>query len=319
MSRPLRIEFPGAVYHVMNRGSAYQKIFIDSKDKELFLRTLSETHMLWGIEVFAYCLMDNHYHICLRTPEGKLSRVMKHLNGLYTQRFNKIHGRDGTLFRGRYKAILIDADEYLTSVVRYIHLNPVEARCVKKPQNYRWSSHRAYFETKEATKWLNVQEVLSRFADAGAYQEFILSGNAGRINDFYGSGRQGSVLGGERFLDRIRSRTGKLSLEYPRHERLLIRPSADRVVGLVADTYGVAREDVIKGCRGKENEARKVAMYLVKRSCDLTLQEIAERFGVGSYGAVGWACHAIRSKTATNRRFKKKVECIEKDIYQQKI
>ena len=203
MSRPLRIEFPGAVYHVMNRGSAYQKIFINNEDNELFLRTLSETHSLWGIEVFAYCLMDNHYHILLRTPEGKLSRAMKHLNGLYTQRFNKNHGRDGALFRGRYKAILVDADAYLTSVVRYIHLNPVEAKCVKRPQDYRWSSHRLYLEDKNVPQWLKGQEVLNHFASLEEFQQFVLSGNERSINDFYGLDRQGSVLGGERFLERL--------------------------------------------------------------------------------------------------------------------
>ncbi len=98
MARPLRIEYPGAVYHVMNRGSARQVVFKDKSDYESFRRTLSETHELWGVEYFAYCLMGNHYHVCLRTPEGNLSRVMRHVDGLYTQRFNRAHRRDGALF-----------------------------------------------------------------------------------------------------------------------------------------------------------------------------------------------------------------------------
>ncbi len=125
MPRPLRIEYPGAVYHLMNRGSARQKVFLGSADYREFLKTLSEAHDLWEIEVLAYCLMPNHYHLCLRTPRGNLSRVMRHIDGLYTQRFNRGHRRDGSLFRGRYKAILVDADEYLLAVVRYVHLNPV--------------------------------------------------------------------------------------------------------------------------------------------------------------------------------------------------
>src|SRR5881296_3396831 len=126
MARPLRIQFPSAVYHVMNRGTARQVTFLSDEDYGECLKTLSEAHSLWGIEVFADCLMRNHYHVCLRTPKGNLARVMRHVDGLYTQRFNRRHGRDGTLFRGRYKAILVDANEYLTAVVRYIHLNPVE-------------------------------------------------------------------------------------------------------------------------------------------------------------------------------------------------
>ena len=138
MSRPLRIEFPAAVYHVMNRGAAKQTTFHDSGDYQAFLDTVAEAHQRWAIEVFAYSLMRNHYHLCLRTPKGNLSRVMRHIDGIYTQRFNRRHGRDGTLFRGRYKAILVDADEYLLAVVRYIHLNAVEAGIVKLPEDYRW-------------------------------------------------------------------------------------------------------------------------------------------------------------------------------------
>src|SRR3990170_8339886 len=144
MARPLRIQYPGAFYHIMNRGVSRRNIFLSETDYEEFLKTLSECDNLWAIDIFAYCLMSNHYHVCLRTPGGNLSRVMRHLDGLYTQRFNRAHGRDGPLFRGRYKAILVDADECLTAVLRYIHLNPVEARLVRRPQEYKWSSHRFY-------------------------------------------------------------------------------------------------------------------------------------------------------------------------------
>jgi putative transposase len=128
MARPSRIEYPGAVYHIMSRGSGRQKVFLSRSDYRGFLRTVSEAHDLWGIEVFAYCLMPNHYHLCVRTPRGNLSRVMRHVDGLYTQRFNRSHKRDGSLFRGRYKAIVVDANECLMAVVRYIHLNPVDGQ-----------------------------------------------------------------------------------------------------------------------------------------------------------------------------------------------
>ena len=138
MARPLRIEYPGAFYHVMNRGQSRRNIFIEDKGRQSFLDLLAEIVRLWKVKIYAYCLMDNHYHVLLSTPAGGLSRAMRHLDGIYTQRFNRAHHRDGPLFRGRYKAILIDAEEYFLSVVRYIHQNPLGVRGVVDMDRYRW-------------------------------------------------------------------------------------------------------------------------------------------------------------------------------------
>jgi putative transposase len=303
----------------MNRGSARQQTFLGKGDYEEFLRTLTETHTLWGVDVFGYCLMGNHYHVCLRTPEGNLSRVMRHLDGLYTQRFNRAHDRDGALFRGRYKALVVDVDEYLAAVVRYIHLNPVEAGLVKEPQAYPWSSHHVYLQPDTAPKWLRVEEMLGRFTSIREFHHFVLSGNENAIEEFYSWGRQSPVLGGEVFLKRLRGRLGRVTREHPRYERVSLRPTVDKVLNLVAQVYGTGVEDLLKGRRGRESEARKVAMYLVRRSCDLTLQETAERFGVGSYGVVGWACHMVRSKLGSDKGLQKRLERLLNLIYQQKI
>lgn len=317
MSRPLRVEYPGAVYHVMNRGGSRQRTFLQKRDYEAFLSTLAETHQLWGVELFAYCLMSNHYHLCLRTPHGNLSRVMRHLDGLYTQRFNRAHRRDGALFRGRYKAIVVDADHYLAAVVRYIHLNPVEAGVVREPQAYRWSSHRVYLRPKAAPSWLGVKEVLESFGDARGFHEFVLSGNEQALKEFYNERRQTPVLGGERFRERLMGSVGRLSREHPRYER--VRPPADRVLRVLAQEYGVKLEAVLQGRRGRENEARKVGMYLLKQLCDLTLQEIADRFGIRSYGAAGWACHGVRSRIESDKKFQGRIERLQAVICQQKI
>jgi len=302
----------------MNRGRARQKIFLKEEDYQNFLSTVAEAHDLWGVEVFAYCLMGNHYHICLRTPEGNLSRVMRHLDGLYTQRFNRAHRRDGALFRGRYKAVVVDGEEYLAALVRYIHLNPVEAGLVKEPQAYKWSSHRAYLRPHKAPGWLKVGEVLKGFRDVREFHQFVLSGNEDALRRFYSAGRQSPVLGGERFRERLMGGLSKFNREHPRHERIGVRPSVDKVMRLVVKVYGSDVGALLKGGRGKESEARKVGMYLVKRVCDLTLQETAERFGVSSYGVVGWACHAVRTKMKADRRFQSQVERMEGQIYQQK-
>ena len=319
MARPLRIQYPGAFYHIMNRGVSRRKIFLRKTDYEEFLKTLSECHNLWAIDIFAYCLMSNHYHVCLRTPGGNLSRVMRHLDGLYTQRFNRAHGRDGPLFRGRYKAILVDADEYLTAVLRYIHLNPVEARLVRRPQEYKWSSHRFYIRPNKSPVWLKVWEVLERFGSIEEFHEFVLSGNEEEIVEFYTSVRRSSVLGGDRFRERHAVRLGKISPEHPRHETLVLRPTVEKVINVVAGEYDTEIYEVLRGRRGRENEARKVGMYLVKQLCDLTLREVAEWFGVGSYGVVGWACHGVRMKIKTDKRLREKIEKIKNRISQQKI
>jgi len=144
MSRPLRIEYPGAFYHIMNRGRARHRIYRNQADYQRFIHLLSETCAMWAIRVHVYSLMPNHYHLLMETPRGNVSRAMRHLDGVYTQRYNRAHGSDGTLFRGRYKAILIDKDSYLLQVVRYIHLNPIQAKIVREPGDHPWTSHRYY-------------------------------------------------------------------------------------------------------------------------------------------------------------------------------
>ena len=262
--------------------------------------------------------MGNHYHICLRTPEGNLSRIMRHLDGLYTQRFNHIHRRDGALFRGRYKAIVVDQDTYLAQVVRYIHLNPLEAGLVREPQAYAWSSHRYYLRPKQAPKWLGVKEVMGEFASVTAFHRFVLEGNEEVLEEFYKKGRQSPVLGDEEFRERVIEKPLRVDREHPRHERAAVRPSVDKVLRALAKIYGVRVEDLLTAKRGKENVARKVGMYLIKELCDLRLHEIAERFGTGSYGAVGWACHGVASRMESDAKFRDRVGSVRRSC-QQKI
>ena len=144
MAIPLRIQYPGAWYHVMNRGRRGEEIFSEKKDYLLFIDLLCEAVDMWGVKIAAYCMMPNHYHLLIQTPDTNLSRCMRYLNGIYTQRFNRYHHCDGQLFRGRYKSILIDADRYLLELARYIHRNPLKAGLVGRLSNYLWSGHRGY-------------------------------------------------------------------------------------------------------------------------------------------------------------------------------
>jgi REP element-mobilizing transposase RayT len=143
MTRPLRIEYPGAVYHITNRGNDKKAVFKDDQDRETFLKILAFVNKRYHWLCHAYCLMDNHYHLMIETPDGNLSLGMRQLNGVYTQARNKRHGKTGHLFQGRYKAILIQKDTHLLEVCRYVVLNPVRARMVEKPEDWRWSSYQA--------------------------------------------------------------------------------------------------------------------------------------------------------------------------------
>jgi len=146
MPRPHRIEYHDAYYHVMNRGRGYQRIFHTPPYYNAFLTTLADAHERFGVMIHGYCLMGNHYHLLLQTPHGNLGRAMRHINGVYTQRYNRLKQTDGPLFRGRYKAILVDEDNYLLQLSRYIHRNPVETKppLVKSLDTYPWSSYPAY-------------------------------------------------------------------------------------------------------------------------------------------------------------------------------
>ena len=156
MPRPERIEYEHAFYHVMNRGRGRQLIFHDKRYYEAFESTLSEANQRFQCVIHAYCLMGNHYHLLLETPNANLSRVMRHINGVYTQRYNRLKKTDGPLFRGRFKAILVDSDSYLLPLTRYIHRNPVDMKrpIVSSLEEYPWSSYLAYIGKAKSPIWL---------------------------------------------------------------------------------------------------------------------------------------------------------------------
>jgi len=164
MARPLRIEFPGALYHVTARGDKKADIYEDDGDREQFLSLLGEVCSRFNWCVHAYCLMGNHYHLLIETPEGNLSLGMRQLNGVYTQRFNRKHDRVGHVFQGRFKSIIVEKDSYLLELARYIVLNPVRARMVRSAKKWPWSSYRATVGLSKSQGGLNVDWLLSQFA-----------------------------------------------------------------------------------------------------------------------------------------------------------
>ncbi len=156
MPRPTRIEYEGAFHHVMNRGRNHENIFHDKCYFDEFLKCLKESSEQFDAVIHAYCLMTNHYHLLIETPGANLSRIMRHINGVYTQRHNRLKKNDGSLFRGRYKSVLVDEDDYLLQLTRYIHLNPVETKepMVGDLADYEWSSYPAYINKAKSPSWL---------------------------------------------------------------------------------------------------------------------------------------------------------------------
>ena len=181
MSRPLRIEFAGALYHVTSRGDGQKDIYLDDQDCRGYLNVLSDVCKRFNWSVYAYCLMDNHYHLLIEIPEGNLSQGMRQLNGVYTQYFNRYHKRVGHVFQGRYKAIIVQKDAYLLELSRYIVLNPVRARMVRAAKDWPWSSYRATSGVLASPDWLDTAWLLSSFAKTKKtaikrYRQFVAQG-----------------------------------------------------------------------------------------------------------------------------------------------
>lgn len=204
---PLRIKFFGALYHVTSRGDRLEPIYEDDADREQFLATLAEVIERYNWLCHAYCLMTNHYHLIVETVEGNLSKGMRQLNGVFTQSSNRRHGRQGHLFQGRFKGLLVDKDSYLLELSRYVVLNLVRAGMVKDPEQWFWSSYRATADESTTPPWLESDFVLRQFAEdrdraQARYRRFVLEG-LGR--DIWQNLRQQVYLGDETFVEKMQA------------------------------------------------------------------------------------------------------------------
>lgn len=247
MARPLRLEYPGALYHATSRGNAREAVYADDQDRVVFLDVLASTVGQFRWRMYAYCLMGNHYHLLLETPEPNLSRGMRQLNGVYTQRFNRRHDRVGHLFQGRFKAIVVDRDSYLLELCRYVVLNPVRAGLLASPERHPWSSFRATMGLERAPAWLDVETVLRQFGPTPErarrrYSTFVYRGigETGPWEHLRGQ----VLLGDESFAERLRQEmpAENLSPEVPRAQRHAVRPSLETLLGQVATANRAERD-----------------------------------------------------------------------------
>lgn len=209
MARPLRLEFAGALYHLTSRGDRRESIYEDDADRKGFLSILGDVCSQQNWLCHAYCLMTNHYHLLVETPGGNLSRGMRQLNGVYTQRCNRRHGRAGHVFQGRYKAILVDKQAYLLELARYIVLNPVRAGMVRLVEDWPWSSYRAMAGQAKPPDWLRTEWLLATFGGRkgearAAYRCFVAGGE--RLASPWDELRKQVFLGDEGFVGRMQAR-----------------------------------------------------------------------------------------------------------------
>ncbi len=236
MARPLRIEFSGALYHVTSRGDRREPIFEDDEDRLKFLNILEEVVGRFNWVCHAYCLMTNHYHLVVETPDGNLSKGMRQLNGMYTQASNRRHHRTGHLFQGRFKGILVDKESYLLELTRYVVLNPVRAGMVKHPVEYEWSSYRAMVGEAPPPDWLATDGLLAQFGKRRAnarrkYARYVDEGIP--LGSIWAELRQQIYLGDEKFIKRMQ-RKAELQgdeLSIPRAQR---RPPAQSIANIAA-------------------------------------------------------------------------------------
>ena len=246
MARPLRIEYPGALYHVTSRGDRQEAIFDDDQDRTGFLNIVGEVVLQFRWCCHAYCLMGNHYHLMIETRQGNLTKGMRQLNGVFTQWSNRRHRRSGHLFQGRYKAILVDRDAYFLELSRYVMLNPVRAGMVKHPRLWAWSSYGATIGSTPAPAWLTTDDLLAQFGKrrAGArrkYQEFVAEGMGGE--SIWKELKGQIYLGDDDFVDQMQCKLGEREqdVNIPKVQQLGPAPKLDAIRRQYKDRDGAIR------------------------------------------------------------------------------
>jgi len=304
----------------MNRGRARQAIFHNQDHYEAFLETLKEVVERFDAIIHAYCLMGNHYHLLVETPKANLSRIMHHVNGVYTQRYNRMRKTDGPLFRGRYKSILVDEYAYLLRLSRYIHRNPIE---MKKPvtrrlEDYPWSSYCAYLNLAPCPVWLSrdrIYQMLGKKRKYHGYKTYVAQGIDDDTLQHYKKGNLFSVLGDRAFRESVRRESAAVDLDKLR-KVLQDRPPANHVIKLVAQVLGVKKKSIIEkpGGRRTSNPARAFAMYACQQYGAMSLKELARIFELNHPGSASFSINKIKNEIADGK-WNKLVHKMEASLY----
>ncbi|HOW50479.1 MAG TPA: transposase [bacterium] len=310
MARPLRITYPGALYHVINRGHRKERIFRRTADREQFLERLLFVAQKYRLIVHGYCLMDNHYHLLLETTKGDLPRAMHQFQSSYANYFRVKYRLAGSVFQSRYKAVLVENDDYLLRLSVYIHLNPVRAGIVEEPADYRWSSCARYL-TGEKSDLVDPTRLLERGGGVENYRAILdeIGADKPEARLIYGAN---SVLGDEGFfgeaLQRVQKKIDPRAVpEY----RKLREVSVDTIRQAICAAYGVNEERLTT--RGINNEPRKAFVLLLKRHTALSLGEIGTLVKMSAAG-VGMAARQFEKEVADDAGKRKRIEKLEREL-----
>jgi len=297
---------------VTNSGRRAEAVFLDKTDYRAFLGLLREMAESGDLRVAAYCLTPSHYHLFVQTPAANLARCMRRLNGVYTQRFNRRHQCDGQLFRGRYKAILVDADSYALQLVRYIHRDPVRAGISVSPEDYTWSSHNGYLSRAKKWKWLYKEFALSMLAGKNQdklkpYRYFMSMEDSEEFVAIYQHKRWPLILGAEHFVNRIKEKYFALHSDRETSQSRDLAPETERIKREVSDYYRVDEHKLLASRRGVTNEPRNVAIYLTRRLRGESLKEIGAPFNLRKYSSVSSVIARVNAAMKSDRAMSDRV------------
>ncbi len=321
MARPLRIEYAEAVYHVTARGNGRRAIVGDDRDRDRWLWLLGRTVGARHWRVFAFALMDNHFHLFCQTPEANLSAGMRDLNGGYAGYFNARHRRSGHLFGGRFKAVLVESQGHWLEVSRYVHLNPVRAGLVARPEQWKWSSCRGYHRAARRLGWVDYATVLEAFGGESssarrAYRAFVEEGLGRRLDSPLRAAVHGIALGSEAFLETVRRRLRPQApdRDVPALARMQEgrRPGLERIAAAAAREFGCDRDQWRPG-RRCDDLGRAVAAYAARRLGNPPARAIAEALGYRDVSSVSVACRRLE-RAMEQPRLARRVQTLVRKI-----
>jgi len=332
MSRPLRIQYPDAYYHVTCRGNEQRAIFLNSEDQKEFFRLLSRSLEIFSVRLLAYALMPNHFHLLVCTPKGNLSEFMRHFNISYTGAFNRKYKRSGHLYQGRYKAFLIDRNNYLLEVSRYIHLNPLRVKS-QAPLERRWqdllisdeTSLPGYLDFKNHQAFIHYETILAYFGPEDRktrdeYRQFVAEGVGREIPSPLEKGKGTGIIGEEDFIKEVKERLGrdqtdsKLWREQPALRELGLSMTSDELIDRYARLVGMNREEL--SIKGRQSIERAMLMELLYRFCHIAQPEIGRLVGGIDYSAVSQARKRFRMTIQHDPELAKRFSRIQDNIGQ---